>query len=241
MGANAHEVGARRLLDKMLNDPPWAWLFADTRKRASLPKGHPSAFNPAYINFIGQMWGPYSKFEKWPLEQQAAFVRVHAEICKGLISMVDIVVDQEPSKDKERHENQVKLSDLPHPFEAEVSPDQSGGDCDGTLWWTEPIRAERLIGVPFLPPCRLGAKQGINIPHWVEPDFAPLEIGFTSASRTLLHLREQGAVARWPYGSNTIRLFLCKSVFELRAQEMQSALREALKSRAVDYRQLSLL
>ena len=44
--------------------------------------------------------------------------------------------------------------------------------------------------------------------HWQAPGWAPLEVGYTRPSRTLLHLTEFGAVARWPYGHDVITLLV---------------------------------
>lgn len=207
MGTTVHEDAARYLLDTMLDDPRWAAFLADTRRRMSLAASHPLGFPRGYADHIGDLGGPRSGFARWPLEQQAVFARFHFEICSGLISWTDIVIDESPSGDSLRKLNQEKLADLPHPFAAEVDQKQYGGDADGVLRWSQPILLQRMVGVPFLPPCRLNVQQGINLHHWVPPRSAPLEIGHSSPSRVLLHLREVGAVARWPYGSDRIRLF----------------------------------
>jgi hypothetical protein len=42
----------------------------------------------------------------------------------------------------------------------------------------------------------------------IQPGEAPLEIGSSLPSRTWLHLREDRAVARWPYGHDSFMLFV---------------------------------
>lgn len=232
MGTTVHDKGARLLLDDMLKEPERALLLVDIKRRASLPSGHPLAFDSVYVDYVGQMWGPQSTLAKWPMEQQAAFAQIHAEICDGLISWVDISVDEKPSKDEHRHENQAKLSDLPHPFVAEVDQQQNCADQDGELRWPEPIRLQKTIGIPFLSPCRLNVKEGINLHHREQPGSAALEIGYTKASRTLAHLREHGAVARWPYGSDTIRLFMCEPAIYRFGRELEKALAKLDRERA---------
>lgn len=44
--------------------------------------------------------------------------------------------------------------------------------------------------------------------HFDRPRRAALEVGATAPSRTLLHLKEEGILARWPYGSDRIWLIV---------------------------------
>lgn len=103
------------------------------------------------------------------------------------VSVVRIVVGKKPAPDRERERNRRALSALPKPFTASVAPDDRG---DGVLLWTEPIQmtletASRIVS----------------------PGSAPIEIGSTDSSRSLLHMLERGRrLARWPYGSEEIIL-----------------------------------
>lgn len=204
-----HRQGARDLLDRMLDHPGAARILADTRRRFKLPAGHPAAFDDGYVAAIGQMFqtGP----SWWPMEQIAAFAAVHTQICSGEVAQVLIGaegLDGGPHEDARRAENTARLAHLPSPFHAAVDALQHGADCDGALKWDAPIKADAASGAVLLDACRQGVKQPVPIVATVASGWAPLEIGSTMASRTLVHLLEAGAVARWPYGSDFIHLLV---------------------------------
>lgn len=204
-----HEVGAEALLDRMMDHPGASRTLAETRHRLRLPGDHPMAFNSDYVDAIGQIFR--ADPGRWPMEQVAAFTAVHTKLCSGEVLQVLIGcegMDGGPKPDRKRRENAAKLADLPSPFEAEVDATQNAGDYDGTLKWHAPIRMYGATGAVFLDPCRRSAKQPVGIVRTITDGWAPLEIGYTQPSRTLLHLLEMGAVARWPYGSDYIRLFV---------------------------------
>jgi hypothetical protein len=125
-----------------------------------------------------------------------AFASVHTWLCQGKVCAVRISVGAKPVADRETEEQNRRLLGVHPPFRAEFWG--GVGDDDGELAWDEPITVTRW---PFTTcPERCDIKQ--------RPGQAPLEVGTTKASRTALHLWVQGAVARWPYGSNEIVLFI---------------------------------
>lgn len=201
-----HQRAAQDLLDRMLDHPTASRLLADTRQRFKQPAGHPAAFDDDYAAAIGQTLR--SAPAGWPMEQVAAFAAVHAMVCAGEVAQVLIGAAGGPVVDSHREENAAQLADLPDPFQAAVDADQNRAECDGTLKWDAPIVLDAATGVVLLDSCRRGVKQPVSIVTTVAPGWAPLEIGTTLASRTLLHLLEEGAVARWPYGSDCIRLLV---------------------------------
>lgn len=204
-----HQRGAQDLLDRMLDHPGASRLLADTRQRFKLPASHPAAFDDDYAAAIGQTLR--SAAAGWPMEQVAAFAAVHTMVCAGDVAQVLIgasSLDGGPVLDSHRDENAAKLADLPAPFQAAVDADQRGGDCDGTLKWDTPITMDAASGLVLLDSCRDAVKQPVPMVTTVAAGWAPLEIGSTMASRTLLHLLQEGAVARWPYGSGFVRLLV---------------------------------
>lgn len=206
---SAHQQAAQDLLDRMLDHPSASRLLADTRRRLKLPAGHPAAFDDDYVAAIGQTHR--SAPPSWPMEQVAAFATVHAQICAGEVAQVLIGaegLDGGPHSDSRRGENAAALCRLPDPFQATVDADQRAADCDGTLKWDAPIKADAASGAVLLDACRNGVKQPVPIVATIAAGWAPLEIGSTMASRTLVHLLEAGAVARWPYGSDFIHLLV---------------------------------
>jgi hypothetical protein len=106
----------------------------------------------------------------------------------GRLVKMTIDVRAKPLSDRCREENARVLEALPRPFSAVLAP---GADGDGTLSWSEPVTMQ-------------SDREGGE----VAPSSAMLEVGTTSASRTLLHMRRAGALARWPYGSREI-IVLC--------------------------------
>lgn len=204
-----HEQSAAHLLDAMIEHPGASRTFIETRRRLKLPSSHPAAFGRDYIATLGQL--ARITPAQWPLEQVAAFTALHTKICAGEILLVQIgtaLMRGGPKADAQRKENAQALARLPAPFHADVDLTQNGGDADGTLKWDAPIRMDAASGVVFLGPCRLDLKQPVPIVRTVADGWAPLEIGSTTPSRTLLHLLEAGAVARWPYGSDHIWLLV---------------------------------
>ncbi|MFD1309073.1 hypothetical protein [Streptomyces kaempferi] len=98
------------------------------------------------------------------------------------------------------------MSDLPVPFVAELDVEQNAADEDGTLSWTEEIIVTRSTGVPYTAAC--ASRETVTIPTVMPSYRVPLEVGTTKPSRTLLHLEEDGGVARWAYGSQDLYVLL---------------------------------
>lgn len=114
-----------------------------------------------------------------------------------------------PGPDADRIGNAEKLAKTHPRFEAVLDMDQNGADCDGTLSWTGPLRVSRPTGAFFYPSSCKNAEQSILVYGTeVAGRSVPLEVGDSWPSRTLMHLKQYGAVARWPYGSELIWLFL---------------------------------
>ena len=186
MTTTLHEAAAKHLLQRWQAVPEGRDALAAimdglAEKRWSRP----------YMRAIGAVFRAPSSSRGWPLEQVAAFGELHARICKGLVGRALIGVEGRPGRDADREGNAVKLADLPPPFRAAVNPDQNLADQDGFLSWSTPIEVEAGSVCVTVPPGRV-----------------PLEIGSTKPSRTLLHVAMDHGVARWPYASEDIHLFV---------------------------------
>jgi hypothetical protein len=161
---------------------------------------------PEYVRAIGQHYRLDPKH--WPMEQVYSFMIVHDMLMSGEFGQVQISTHGTPHPDCDRNANQAGLDDLLGPFVARVDPDQNTSDFgDGLLKWNEPIQVEQSMGV-----CHTDTASGHSSPvifvKTIPPGRVPLEIGTTTASTTLGHLLRLGGVARWPYGSDRITLFL---------------------------------
>lgn len=118
------------------------------------------------------------------------FAQVWAMLQGGEIVTCQIQAEP-PHRDAFIAENNELLTHLPFPFEAEFIGGL--GDDDGTLEWKAPIEMSAV-----------GRALGASFTRIVKPRGIPLEVGYTSATTTLFHLNQSGAVARWPYGHKFI-------------------------------------
>lgn len=199
MGSSVHESAARKMFAGMMATPESAQLFQGIY--SGLRDGR---WSVEYMDSIGQH-GVRAR-TSWAPEQVAAFGTVHTSIACGEVAMVPVSTNGPPHHDSRRAENAAALSALPHPFVARVNMEQNCGDADGVVEWTEPIEVTVCSGLSEMGPG--GIKMPVPLHVMAQPGIAPLEIGSSLPSRTWLHLREQRAVARWPYGHARFRLFL---------------------------------
>lgn len=195
MGITIHESAAQAVLQKWMATP--SGVKAIHNYATGLQKGR---WSTAYRDAIGQ---PHFHRRDWPLHQVLAFAWMHTAICHGDIVQVDIGLGSGPLRDSRRTENATELSVMPEPFVAWVDPDQNMADQDGILEWTGEIIADLAVMSERTPDHRPVTRE-----FTVAPSSAPLEIGSTLPSRSMLHMIQEGALARWPYGSDGIRLFI---------------------------------
>jgi hypothetical protein len=153
-----------------------------------------------YVDAIGQLGN--RSHSSWPMEQIAAFAAVHGMIHTGAVAMVPVATRGTPRPDKDREANAGALSSLPHPFTAAVDMDQRTAECDGMVYWSEPIEVSVATEI-------IEDDRPLSLHYMLPPGSAPLEIGSSQPSRTWLHLvLDGGAVARWPYGHSCFRLLI---------------------------------
>ncbi|MFD6490700.1 hypothetical protein [Streptomyces sp. NPDC060188] len=195
---NSHHVEmASTLLDRMLFSERSAASLARARLRLRSEN-----LDANYVASLGQtQFGPSS----WPPEQAAAYLRLHTGLMRGEFGRVGIDVSHSPDSDANREQNASRLGELPHPFRATVDVEQNFADCDGRLQWVKPIRIERSVGAAYYDH---GLPSPILLAQEIVGSAVPLEIGVSHPSRTLLHLLQEGGVARWPYGSSTVTLLI---------------------------------
>ena len=118
-----------------------------------------------------------------------AFIRKWLD--DGDLTGAIIPLGYEPSKDSEIEENNKKLSVLPEWINAKFFGGL--GDDDGYIKFHEPLTLTNdVCGVSRL------FDKGVHF---------PLEVGYTSFTRSYFHLLTQGYLARWPYHSKNIYLF----------------------------------
>lgn len=196
-----HERGAYAVLDRMLTLEPTAAALVRTRNR--LAAG--DHFTPGFVSAVGQIHRKDLP-ARWPVHQVAAFLDIHAGVGAGRYAIVQVEVGTAPRPDAQRAANARALADLPEPFTAELDLAQNAADEDGMVAWSEDIVATRSTGVAYTACCT--ARESLTIPTVLRPCSVPLEVGTTMPSRTLLHLEEDGGVARWAYDSTDLYVLL---------------------------------
>lgn len=134
-------------------------------------------------------------FNGWDMGQLFALRCLAGLWMEGLLTIAEVEVGAKPKRDRERLANQQALDCLPKDFLTTVDPDQNGADDDGSVRWKTPLPGH------FNDPATCESQ-----PELIEPDWAPLEVGNTDASSTCFHLARFGALARWPYGDETLTI-----------------------------------
>lgn len=131
------------------------------------------------------------------------FARLGGDVAGGRLQFARVHVGATPAGDRERAENQRRLSRLPREFSARVFGDQAHGP-DGLLSWAYPVKVAPVSWVPLdaddAPPCE--TTEG----RLLEPGSSPLEIGYQDSAKTLITLYTHGRLARWAYDSEDIVL-----------------------------------
>ncbi|MFE1230258.1 hypothetical protein [Streptomyces sp. NPDC058745] len=207
-----HEEIAEGTLDDLLTNPGSAAVLAEWRRR--FKQGD---YDPRLVARIGQT----QRLPRyWPLEQVASFVQVHAGLMSGLYAHVEVSVGAKPGPDADREENAQKLRRVHRLFQARLDLDQHGGDYDGWVSWATTVKTNRSSGLGLVMTCgTIPVNMGFHVPA----GGVPLEVGSTKASRTYMHLHQDGGVARWPYDDDRIHLLLNVEDFRMRARAERQA------------------
>lgn len=140
-------------------------------------------------------------FQKWERDQQITMIDAFGFAClwyyylSGDIACCTVPLPSGPHADREIELNQAVLDQLPSGFVATFIPEHGrGADNDGTFLIENGIGLQRIF-----------KKEGRTESWFAESDHTlALEVGTTSVSKTLYHLRARNGVARWPYGYEKI-------------------------------------
>jgi hypothetical protein len=212
-----------------MKTPIGGTAMVDTMER--LQNGH---WPEWYVETICQPWKT-NPGHTWPMEQVYAFMVIDDWIQRGALAVVDIEVGEEPHRDSDRRGNQAALDGLDVRYTATVDQTQHCADSDGTFAWNDRLS----VSVRVEP----GEWSKSSDSAWLDAvvtkaDEAPLEIGSTTASATAFHLAETRALARWPYGHRSIRLFLDAEVFDPMALDIEGRVRVYSPPKPMDQRTL---
>lgn len=130
-------------------------------------------------------------YRGWDSGQVAALSKLIAAGMLGKFRIVNIPLGVSPSRDSAREANRDALANLPCGITAEVydGGNGRGSESDGHLTIPDGLDAVDEDGSRRV------------ADGW---RCVPIEIGHTDATRTYMHLAQEGAVARWPYGHDRI-------------------------------------
>lgn len=183
-----HEDAADAAARKLLLDPEWARIIA----KAEEFRTHKQT--KAMCEVFGQ---PYVRWSIGQLSDLAALLNFLGD---GDIRLIEVPVNVRPKKDRFRAENEAALkAGLPEGVEVNVwgsAQGQSNSVNDNDGYVNFPSGMVCASWEPWgKPPVQVNLSS-----YWK----IPLEIGHTDASRTWAHLLHEGAVARWPYGHESV-------------------------------------
>lgn len=138
------------------------------------------------------------------IEDAYCFAKLWTEMGVGLIHVHSIDIGNEPRGDADREYNHNKLQQLNGlihretglPLKLKVEFWGGAGDQDGYVELRSDLIFERAV-------CKDGCCPAMTSVARKRTWF-PLEVGTTTAARTLGHLRQERGLVRWPYGSNAV-------------------------------------
>jgi hypothetical protein len=143
-------------------------------------------------------------FQKWERDRELTLVEafgfalVWTYYHMGDIAYCSVPLPKGPAADREIELNQSVLDQLPTGFRAKYFPERGpGADDDGSFTIENGIGLWRTF--------RKDENEYHDEPWFFKTDRTiALEVGTTSVSKTLYHLRHGHGVARWPYGYSKI-------------------------------------
>lgn len=195
----------RTLVDQVIEDAVLECLEGDmsTTLIYYWKKLKRSFFDQRYVDFFLQKGGWMN--EKYTLEDAYAFMVLHTHLGTGDLVACDLHIGRTPSSDasvgKNLEQLRLGLSSLvcgtagiaPPIFDVDLWGGTQG--ADGELSWLPYLVFDRFKGGKVHESIRVEAKS------------VPLEVGSQSGAKTMIQLMESRFLARWPYGSDTIRIF----------------------------------
>jgi hypothetical protein len=193
-------------------------LVKEARKRAKSAQ--------LFINILGKLReGFYDRrlvdvlFQRWDrdvtIEDAYCFGRLWNELNSGLIHVQRFDIGREPLADTEKQYNNEALQGLRSfvdvrtqmPLRLVVEFFGGAGDQDGYVRLLSDLTFERES-------CEGGCCPAMRC---VAPKktWFPLEVGTTTAARTLGHLLQERGIVRWPYGSTEVTFLYVPHVFDV--------------------------
>jgi hypothetical protein len=182
--SSIHWQVLKKTVDKLINsDRSWA-----SKLGAILGTVETGQYDQALVDAVVQ-----KHRQRYDIYDAYCFACVLSNFVSGHLLIARIPLGQKPFADRCLAENNHALSQLEAPFTAEFWGGKS--DEDGYLEWSTNIELQRG-------PSSAQAEQ-----YTLPPARVPLEVGYTDASCTHMHLCSAPGLARWPYESKQVWLF----------------------------------
>jgi hypothetical protein len=190
-----------KYVNNLMCDSDWAIIISDTLKR--MKKGFWSN-----TDMLFQKW---DRFGDADIYDAYAFTQFHSDLLSGEIIQLCLNVGRSPCADKGIKANNQVLSGLPYPFIGKFWGGNQG--VDGVIKWNYPIYGETM---------NISDDVMRREYYEIRPSQISIEVGYTSAAKTLHQLRTCG-IARWPYNSNEIMIYLNFDFWGDKAREITKA------------------
>lgn len=144
---------------------------------------------------MAEIFGQYDRQSRITPAHYLAYSRILNWIYTGDLTIVTIPFGHEPLPDSEIEDNDAMLKDLPYG----ITGTFGGGlaDSDGKVEWSVPLNLNMIVD---------GVLYESNLLPDSYPPHARLEVGYTTYMTSYWHLLQTGVLARWCYGSKSIRL-----------------------------------
>lgn len=170
----------------LLEDARWGSLLAEYLQAITAGR-----FDQWYVDAL--MQAPPSM--PFTIYDAFCLATIHRMILLGEIVTAQVQLDRVPRNDKAIEWNNTPLrASRGCPFVGEFCG--GAGDSDGWFAWVEPIEMGQLLA------------DGSELTYTIDPMQVPLEVGYTKGSVTLQHILTEWGLARWPYNSETLYLFV---------------------------------
>ncbi len=186
MNGSYHGFATENTVDNLIKSSP-AWASSLVEVKSGMTGNQ---YPKEILDVCGQKPTDYSLYDAF------CFSQIYGRILSGDALVVVVDVGSSPRPDRRKEENSRALEGLPEPFIASSWFDKF--ECDGCLRWNMPIRLGQLTS-------------SSEYSTMIDPGQAPLEVGNTQFSRSLLHLFQCGYLARWPYDQKSLWLIYLSS------------------------------
>ncbi len=162
-------------------------------------------------------------FQRWDgkitIEDAYCFGQLWAEIGSGVVFMRQFDIGVSPRADKEQSYNHRALQQLKKCHRSEISDNLrlsvdffgGSGDQDGSVVLKSDLVFRHEACEDGCCPARRAQAP--------KKTWLPLEVGTTTAARSLGHLRSEHGLARWPYDSNVVTFFYVPSIYDISSRE----------------------